>query len=1084
MSASSETGVLPNTTLCSLPEQPRELRCDLHPTRPWVLASPDTTSADGDSRYAAIFDYKRRTLVFAIHPEDQSQDRETPLSPSSSTSSTASMSVAAAAAAAVESELAISGSVPSSSNPVLATPRRNTNTADAGAAASSAAGAAAAASTGDAGMASGGEPGTPRAHHIARSPSMSRAVPVGHGHSALRSEQQKAPGTLRFMRFFDSDVRSYKRLSECSVISSESSAIAAAKQLTASSGAYVIVVYDNRVILFNYVSGSKTVTYLSELRGVPITALEVFSSRGCVAFGGSDGSVRIWNVDRREIVAVLTGGHKASTDITSLLSFTDDRGGIEYLVSGASDGTLCLWNIAEGKLEGAASKAHDGAVTGITLRAVDHVIVTAGDKGLVEWTYSESGLTESRRSLSKRPTFGAISAGTFCHSCYPADCILTLRKDSSEIYATNFDQTDYRPLTTFSDIHGSAKKDVKGSKIYTFVVHPVNPDIFAISTAKGAFVVRFEQRPDSVPCAFTVSKSGQKVFYEKGCNVLMRTLGETAEKDSEELNVASGLRSENVQIQLFNRGQVVFCVFPGSQTFAVASRPNSSSKFTLGEEKPYRVALAVANGKCVAAAAKDRFAMLEVSGTAQTAPNLSQSKRGAPAVVTETLKLSVYQLTGGQMKPISDVPAKMIKNLFSGQLLGVVFGASDSKEKDLLQFYNWSSLDDLGKVCGPLPAPERVVWDPERPQVALLYKHSFVLYQLEPGGTELNLIMSHNDSVTSLLWSDKRVYTVSRDYIKCYFYDVPDMPVIIASRMGDCAARVEEAPSQHLPMPIGPIELLGETATEIVAMDYNRRMHRYPTASNHLLSTCILATQGKIKEALESAKNLHPHFHEAVALFLVRRGFVRESLQLEGLTAWWKLKYCLSNILLSDSVAFLKKAVEEYQERMNNRKQQCGFRGNGLMPFINLYDLTQPSVSSEQFCGPEDHPTKDELMTVAGELAASCRSYSKPADAKAVASLTETGETATVRGLAQSILDTVSSVDPARYFMLVAVHLVLTKSVGNLTGLSNKVKEALSANSDPEEVEKLKSALLFINSCIDDPNLISAAWSKIAPAQK
>jgi len=308
------------------------------------------------------------------------------------------------------------------------------------------------------------------------------------------------------------------------------------------------------------------------------------------------------------------------------------------------------------------------------------------------------------------------------------------------------------------------------------------------------------------------------------------------------------------------------------------------------------------------------------------------------------------------------------------------------------------------------------------------------------------------------------------------------MPVVLATRIGDCAAIAEEAPIHHPPMPLSHLELLCETPTDVVALDYNRRIHRYPAASNCFLSACISATQGNIKESLEIAKKLHHHFHEALALFLVRRGFVRESLELEGLSSWWKLKFCVSNLLLSDSIPLLKKTVEEYKARVSrNKLSKKGQHESGIKPFINLYDLTSPDqCSTIDFC--QEHPTRDEIMTVAGELAALCRSYTQPAEADAVSSLTETGETDAIRPLANEVLESVSTVDPPRYFMLEALQLVLTKSpVAQLSALSGKIQTALSSAEATEDVERLKSALLFTSTCIDDPKLVSTAWSKIVP---
>jgi len=312
------------------------------------------------------------------------------------------------------------------------------------------------------------------------------------------------------------------------------------------------------------------------------------------------------------------------------------------------------------------------------------------------------------------------------------------------------------------------------------------------------------------------------------------------------------------------------------------------------------------------------------------------------------------------------------------------------------------------------------------------------------------------------------------------------MPIVVACNTGDCSANSEEAPSRHRALPLGPFELLGENSSDLLVMDFNRQLHRYPTASDPYLSACVHASLGHAAQSLEVAKSLNPRFHEAMALFLVRRDFVREALQLEGLSVWWKLQYCLSNQFLSDAIPLLESTTKEYMERNNKLRRKENSAASGVMPFIDLYDLTQPCLPSQEQRGQTvDHPTKDELMTVAAELSALCRNYVKPADVKAATSLTETGETDKVRALARVALDCVSEVDPPRYMMLLALHLALTKApASELNAVYSKVETLLKSTTTQQDVERLKDTLLFVGACTDEPNLVTQAWDRITSSGK
>ncbi|XP_078176228.1 putative cytosolic iron-sulfur protein assembly protein 1 [Carex rostrata] len=88
-----------------------------------------------------------------------------------------------------------------------------------------------------------------------------------------------------------------------------------------------------------------------------------------VAFGGSDGVIRVLSMITWKMVRRYTGGHKGS--IACLMTFVA-ASGEQFLVSGASDGLLILWsadhiNDSRELVPKLSLKAHDGGVVAVEL---------------------------------------------------------------------------------------------------------------------------------------------------------------------------------------------------------------------------------------------------------------------------------------------------------------------------------------------------------------------------------------------------------------------------------------------------------------------------------------------------------------------------------------------------------------------------------------------------------------------------------------------------------------------------------------------------------------------------------------------
>ncbi|MBC7925206.1 MAG: PD40 domain-containing protein [Bryobacteraceae bacterium] len=99
-----------------------------------------------------------------------------------------------------------------------------------------------------------------------------------------------------------------------------------------------------------------------------------------IASGKSDGTVRIWNLQNRQMIAAPAIGH---TKAVSALAFS--RGGTR-LVSGSEDSTVRIWNTPSGQPLGQPLKGHQGRVTSVNFSADSRRIVSgASDQTLRQW---------------------------------------------------------------------------------------------------------------------------------------------------------------------------------------------------------------------------------------------------------------------------------------------------------------------------------------------------------------------------------------------------------------------------------------------------------------------------------------------------------------------------------------------------------------------------------------------------------------------------------------------------------------------------------------------------------------------------
>ncbi|XP_008791407.2 uncharacterized protein LOC103708316 isoform X2 [Phoenix dactylifera] len=218
-----------------------------------------------------------------------------------------------------------------------------------------------------------------------------------------------------------------------------------------------------------------------------------------VAFGGSDGVIRVLSMITWKLVRRYTGGHKGS--ISCLMTFLASTGEA-FLVSGASDGLLILWSAdhihdSRELVPKLSLKAHDGGVVAVELSRVKgsapQLITIGADKTLVIWDTISFKELRRIKPVSK---LACHSVASWCHPRAPNLDILTCVKDS-HIWAIEHPTYSAltRPLCELSTlVPPQILAATKKLRVYCMVAHPLQPHLVATGTNIGVILSEFDPR--------------------------------------------------------------------------------------------------------------------------------------------------------------------------------------------------------------------------------------------------------------------------------------------------------------------------------------------------------------------------------------------------------------------------------------------------------------------------------------------------------------------------------------------------------------------------------------------------------------
>ncbi|KAL2231349.1 uncharacterized protein LOC105172480 [Sesamum indicum] len=373
---------------------------------------------------------------------------------------------------------------------------------------------------------------------------------LAEGESEPRGKPTEAirGGSVKQVSFFDDDVHYWQLWRNRSAAAEAPTAVnnitsAFSSPAPSTKGRHFLVICcENKAIFLDLVTMRGRDVPKQDLDNRSLLCMEFLcrSAAGdgpLVAFGGSDGVIRVLSMLTWKLARRYTGGHKGS--IACLMTFMASSGEA-LLVSGGSDGLLVLWNADYGQdsrelVPKLSLKAHDGGVVAIELSrvvgAAPQLITIGADKSLAIWDTISFKELRRMKPVSK---LACHSVASWCHPRAPNLDILTCVKDS-HIWAIEHPTYSAltRPLCELSSlVPPQLLASHKKLRVYSMVAHPLQPHLVATGTNMGVLVCEFDSKslPPVAPLPTTPGSREHAAVYvvERELKLLQFQLSNTA----------------------------------------------------------------------------------------------------------------------------------------------------------------------------------------------------------------------------------------------------------------------------------------------------------------------------------------------------------------------------------------------------------------------------------------------------------------------------------------------------------------------------------------------------------------------------
>ncbi|PKA61241.1 hypothetical protein AXF42_Ash006138 [Apostasia shenzhenica] len=335
---------------------------------------------------------------------------------------------------------------------------------------------------------------------------------LAEGESEAKGKPTEAirGGSVKQVSFYDDDVRFWQHWRNRSAATEGPSGInqnspAFSSPAPSTRGRHFLVICcENKAIFLDLVTMRGRDVPKQELDNKSLLCMEFLSRSASgdtplVAFGASDGVIRVLSMITWKLVRRYTGGHKGS--ISCLMTFMASSGEA-LLVSGASDGLLIIWSAdhihdSRELVPKLSLKAHDGGVVAVDLSRVmgsaPQLITIGADKTLAIW---DTVSFKELRRIKPVPKLACHSVASWCHPRAPNLDILTCVKDS-HIWAIEHPTYSAltRPLCELSSlVPPQVLATTKKLRVYCMVAHPLQPHLVAAGTNIGVILCELDAR--------------------------------------------------------------------------------------------------------------------------------------------------------------------------------------------------------------------------------------------------------------------------------------------------------------------------------------------------------------------------------------------------------------------------------------------------------------------------------------------------------------------------------------------------------------------------------------------------------------
>ncbi|KAG2590520.1 hypothetical protein PVAP13_5NG407400 [Panicum virgatum] len=435
-----------------------------------------------------------------------------------------------------------------------------------------------------------------------------------------------------------------------------------------------------------------------------------------VAFGSSDGVIRVLSMLTWKLVRRYTGGHKGA--IACLMTYMSAAGEV-HLVSGGSDGLLILWSAdhihdSRELVPKISMKAHDGGVVAVELSRVmgsaPQLITIGADKTLAIW---DTVTFKEIRRIKPVPKLACHSVASWCHPRAPNLDILTCVKDS-HIWAIEHPTYSAltRPLCELSSlVPPQVLAQHKKLRVYCMVAHPLQPHLVATGTNIGIILSEFDPRalPAIAPLPTPTGNKEHSAVYivERELKLLNFQLSNTANPSLGNAGVASDtgrLRNESIEqlvvkqtkkhistpaphdsysvLSVSSSGKYVAIVWPDIPSFAVY-KASDWSVVDSGTGKLFAWDTCRDRYALVESALAPRMPLVVKGGSSKKAKEAAAAAAQAAAAAASAASAATVQVrillddgTAHVLQRSIDGRSEPVIGLHGGALLGVTYRTS------------------------------------------------------------------------------------------------------------------------------------------------------------------------------------------------------------------------------------------------------------------------------------------------------------------------------------------------------------------------------------------------------------------------